>query len=396
MKILFLAHSFPWPLHEGIRLHVYHLLKELSAWHEIHFCCFIEPEEEAFIAHIQPFCHSITTIPHKPIKSPLKRFWNIIGQEEPYSVLLFQSETMKEAVQSLLENQKPDVFHVDFGVMAPYAQLAPDIPKLFFSHDAMSMLFRRNVLHERKFVYKLYMASQAQKMAAFEKKVLPWFKKTVVVSPVDRDVLQAGSPKADIVVIPNGVDSNYFSPQPEKEKNDILFRGILSFLPNLDAAFYFGQEVMPKIWKESPETTFTIVGHNPPAEVQKLAAEDRRIRLRGFVEDIRQPTAETSVVACPMRIGSGIKNKILESMAMAKAVVATPMSLAAIEAKPGKEILVGETPAELAQQCLTLLKNKEQRQQMGEAARQFILQHHSWTHHAEQFSKLYQEMRGTS
>lgn len=146
---------------------------------------------------------------------------------------------------------------------------------------------------------------------------------------------------------------------------------------------------MPLIWKKRPDAILSIVGPNAPDELKEMAQKDSRIRLLGFVDDIRVPTAEAAVVLCPMRIGSGIKNKILESMAMAKAIVATPMSLAGIDTQPGLQVSVAETAQQIADQAVDLLEHPEKRRTLGRSARTFVEQKHSWTQHAKRFSDIY-------
>lgn len=391
MKILFLTHSLPWPLHEGVRLHVYHLLKELSTRHELHLVSFIEREEEQqHRPRLAPFCRSIRLVRHTVPKQPWKRLWNIFAQKDPFSVLQFASLQMEGELRKTIEEVRPDMLHVDFTVMAPYAQAFPNLPTLFFPHDAMSMLFERNVSHERNPFFRWYLAAQARKMARFESRVLPLFDRSIVVSPVDQAVLQQRCPAAHVDWIPNGVDTDYFKPQCEDEQDLIVFRGILSFLPNADAARFFATDVMPILWESSPGTRFAIVGDRPPKDLIRLSQRDRRIELRGYVPDLRTVMAQAAVIACPMRIGSGIKNKILESMAMGKAIVATPMSLAGISAKAGEHLLVGTHPEELAGHTRALLQDVQRRRQLGDAARRFVEIHHRWADHAARFSRAYE------
>ncbi|MFA5974735.1 MAG: glycosyltransferase family 4 protein [Elusimicrobiota bacterium] len=393
MKILFIAHSFPYPLHEGVRLHVYHLLKHLSAHHEIHFICFTESaQEKEYLPRITPFCRSVDVVEHKVPKQAWKRLFNMLFQPDPYAVYQFQSARMHQTIERAARQFQPDIVHIDFVSMAQYAPRLKEWPKIFFPHDAMSMLFERNISAERNGLFRMYMVSQTRKMKAYESKILPWFEKTVVVSPVDRDVLQGRSPGAAIEWNPNGVDTDYFQPQPVPVKsNVVLFRGIMSFLPNYDAAMFFAKEVLPLIWAQRPDTEFRIVGDAAPKELRALTGSEPRIRLTGFVPDLREPMAEAAVIVSSMRIGSGIKNKILESLAMEKAVVATPMSLAGIDSRDGEHLLTADTPEQFARQTLRLLKDPSLRETLGKKGREFVLQNHSWSAHTETFVRYYRE-----
>jgi sugar transferase (PEP-CTERM/EpsH1 system associated) len=392
MRIILIAHSFPYPLHEGVRMHVYHLLKELSKKNEMHLACFIESEEEnAYQVHLKPFCRSITTVLHKVPKCPLRRLQNMLFGSRPFSVEQFASKDMERALIRLRDEIHPEIIHLDFTVMAQYGELFPETAKVFFPHDAMSMLFERNVARERNLLFRLYTSSQSSKMRQYEAEILPRFERTVVVSPVDQGVLQRRAPSAVVLSCPNGVDTEYFVPGQGPEKpGRIIFRGLMNFLPNADAAIFFARDVMPLIWQRKPDAEFWIVGSNPIPEVESLA-RTKGIRVTGFVEDLREAMAESEVIVSPMRIGSGIKNKILEAMAMAKAVVATPMSLAGISGVPGEDFLTGATPQELADQTVALLEDPSRRRRVGEHARETVLRFHSWESHCGRFHQIYEE-----
>jgi glycosyltransferase involved in cell wall biosynthesis len=163
----------------------------------------------------------------------------------------------------------------------------------------------------------------------------------------------------------------------------------MNFLPNADAARSFYRDVFPLIRKEIPGAKFVVVGKDPPQDLREAAEKDPGLILTGYVDDLRDWTARASVVVCPMRIGSGIKNKILESMSMEKAVVATPMACAGIEDADDRVLAVAETPADLADKTLRLLKSPKDRLALGRQARVFVVDRYTWRRNAEDFEKLY-------
>ncbi|MCG3205096.1 MAG: hypothetical protein KCHDKBKB_01813 [Elusimicrobia bacterium] len=394
MKLLFISHSFPFPIHEGIRLHVYHLLKNFSKRCDVHLLCFIFSEEEKkFFDEIKPFCKSLTMVLHPVPKGPLRRIFNTLFSLNPFCLYQFNSEGMASAVQRLIREIEPDVVHFDHTPMAQYAPLVPlGTPKIFFPHDALSMLFERNYLYEKNLARKFYFWAQFRKIRRYERKMLPQFDKTVVVSPVDQAVMQKIAPAASIGWSPNGVDMDYFAAAPEQEmENIVVFRGIMDFFPNHDAAAYFAGSVMPLVWQKNPQAEFWIVGHNPFPALKQMAAREPRIKILGFVGDIRVPMAKATVIVCPMRTGSGIKNKILESFAMAKPVVATTLSLAGIDAHPGQQVMLGDDAAALAQHTLDLLANRELRKNLGRSGQELVKSHYRWELNAAYFYQTYKD-----
>jgi glycosyltransferase involved in cell wall biosynthesis len=394
MKILYVSHCLPYPLTDGFRVHLYHLLKELSNRHEIHLVCFeSSPHERGFASEVEPFCRSTTVIMHSFPQQSWKRILSMMVDEHPFCIDQFSSGKMADAVGRLAQDIRPDVVQFDHTPMAQYERfLPPELPKVFLPHDALSMLFETSYQNEPNLARKFYFWNQFRKLKRFEARVLPRFQKTIVVSPVDQAVLQSECPTAAIEWDPLGVDADFFVERPDLELDDvILFRGIMDFFPNHDAAHFFVDEVLPLIWRDRPTAEFWVAGPKTLPSLRRRAHGEPRIKLMGFVEDLRNPMAAATVLVCPMRSGSGMKTKILESLAMAKAIVATPRSLAGIAVQDEREVLVGDTAEALARQTLRLLGDRALRHRLGQAGRTFVTRHHSWSVHADFFERIYTE-----
>ncbi len=397
MKILYVSHSLPYPLTDGFRVHLYHLLKELSTRHELHLVCFaFSADQRGFSSEVEPFCRSTTVILHSFPRQPWKRILSMMADKRPFCVDQFSSSEMADAVGRLARKIRPDVVQFDHTPMAQYEHLLPpEVPKVFVPHDALSLLFETSYENESNPARKLYFWNQFRKLQRFETSVLPRFQKTIVVSPVDQAVLQHECPTVAIEWDPLGVDADFFVEQADRELNDIiLFRGVMDFFPNHDAALSFVDQVLPLVWRESPAAEFWVAGPKALRSLRRRAHYEPRIKLMGFVKDLRDPMAAATVIVCPMRFGSGMKTKMLESLAMAKAVVATPRSLAGIAVQHEREVLIGDTPEALAYQTLRLLSDRTLRHELGQAGRAFVRKHHSWSGHADFFDRIYAEAVG--
>lgn len=391
MKILFVAHSAPFSISEGIRLQVIHLIRNLSPRHEIHFISFVENAYERSQAmEMAVYCKSFQLVDHVVPTRPIQRLWNILAQRHPFCVFQFASEKMSRVIGATVKEIQPDVAHLNYMPMAQYEGCLGGIPSVLFPPDCLSLLFSRNAKYEANIFRRIYQESQAAKMREFEREVGAFPSSIVVVSPVDAKIMRDRSTAAQVFVIANGVDTDYFYPQPAVEiENVLLFRGIMSFLPNHDAAMFFATRVMPLIWQTSPTTEFWIVGDRPMKSLRTVASRDLRIKILGYVPDIRAAMAKATVIVCPMRIGSGIKNKVLESFSMGKAVLATSMSLAGISAVGDKDLLVGNTAKELARQAVRLLADKALRRTLGMSARSLVKKEHRWREQTERFVEVY-------
>ncbi len=196
-----------------------------------------------------------------------------------------------------------------------------------------------------------------------------------------------------ICVLKNGVDLDYFRPlDQERDKQTIVLSGKMSYHANVTAARYLVNEIMPHVWRELPETRVELVGADPPRQVMELAAQDGgRIEVTGEVPDIRLYLARATVATAPIVYGVGIQNKVLEAMALATPVVASPQAVSALTVRDGAEVLVGGNAEEFARQTIRLLTSRALRHSLGENGRAYVEQQHDWARTAEQLDNIYLE-----
>jgi len=401
MKILFITHSFPYPPDEGIKLMSYNLLKEFSKRHSVILLSLLfSNEEKNYVHEMEKFCKRVEIVKHRIPRSLFKRLWNIFFQKEPFCAYQFYSKEFAQKLSKLLKDENFDIIHFDY-LTSVYRKLANNLPAVFFPHDALSMLFKRNIKGEKNIFRKFYIYTQWKKMVCYEKENIPKFEKTVVVSPKDREWLLAINSEFDISVIPNGVDCEYFKPMQIEEdypfkvnsqgEPSVIFRGVMNFVPNIDAALYFAKDILPLIRQKVPNLKYYIVGTNPSREIKKLTSDPLTI-VTGYVDDIRSYIARATVNICPMQIGSGIKNKILEAMAMEKPTVATSLACDGIpNAKDGENILIANTPKDFAEKVILVIKDENLCKKIGKNGRQFVQKNYTWVNTAYQFEKVYQE-----
>ena len=162
--------------------------------------------------------------------------------------------------------------------------------------------------------------------------------------------------------MPNGTNTRFFKPtHGDVVQNSVLWIGHMDVHTNRDAVLYFWREVFPIIQKKHPEVKITFVGTAPPREIADAARKDAKVCVTGFVDDIRPYIGEAAVVIVPIRIGSGTRLKILDAMAMGKAIVSTSVGCEGINVTNGKDILIADAPEEFASKTIGLLQNPEMR-----------------------------------
>jgi glycosyltransferase involved in cell wall biosynthesis len=224
--------------------------------------------------------------------------------------------------------------------------------------------------------------------------MLDLFDHHAIISAQDRDLLY--HPQRDqVVVIPNGVDTAYFSPREAEKKYDLLFTGNMNYPPNIDSVLFLVQHVLPLVRKERPSTSLLISGVDPTPRVRELARQDPLITVSGWVKDIRDAYASAVVFAAPMQIGTGLQNKLLEAMAMHMPCVTSALANNAVGAQHGHSILIGRDPQEYATHILRLLNDDAERERIATNGFHFVRQTFDWDRNADALDALISSSRIT-
>ena len=282
---------------------------------------------------------------------------------------------------------RPDVVQAELGVMGQYlGGLAP--PTVLVEHDPGAAAATGLAAWERG----LRRAGRRLDAAAwrrYERRVLPAADAVVAFTAEDRAALSVLAPDARVVRIAPGVR---LPPQPSDPVGTppprVLFLGSFIHPPNVDAAIRLARNIMPSVWARVPEATLEIVGDAPPARVQALGGDG--VVVTGRVADVRPHVDGAAVVAAPLRLGGGMRVKVLEALAAGKAIVATPRALAGLELVPGTHALVADTDADLSAALADLLEDPERRRRIGWAAREWAETHLGWERAAGAYTELYE------
>ncbi len=375
MRIFVLLSRIPYPLEKGDKLRAYHQIKVLSEKHEIILCA-LNPlrktDKQKAFEHLQPYCRSINFI-DLPAGTRLLNIVKAFASGRPLQAGYFYSAKAHKKIRALVEEYRPDLLFAQLSRTALYLMDFPH-KKILDYQDAFSYGLKRRA-DKSKGPLKLLFNLEHKRMAAFEKEIFDRFDHKIIISEQDRNLIPHQA-KKEIVVVRNGVDMDYFVPLAREKKHDIVFTGNMNYPPNVDAALFLAREIMPLVWKQKPDTRLLLAGASPHAKVRSL--ENKQIKVSGWMDDIREAYAGAEVFIAPMRMGTGLQNKLLEAMAMKIPCVTTPLANAALNAREKEEILTGTSAGELANALLSLLEHPTQRQQMAERAFAFVKKNHHW------------------
>ena len=375
MRIFILLPRIPYPLEKGDKLRAYHQIRQLSRNNEIVLCALNDngkvDEQQAFQA-LQPFCSSINFI---KLSKPRILFGMVRAflRGLPMQCGYFYNRKAARKVDELIKRHHPDLLFGQLLRVAEYLR-HQDIPKALDYQDVFSygMKRRRDIA---SWITRPVFNMEYKRLSRYEAAIFDDFDVKTIISEPDRNLIP--HPKKDeILIIPNGVDHDYFKPRQQEKRYDIVFTGNMSYAPNVNAAEYLAGEIMPLVWKALPDAKLYLAGATPDPKVKKVASE--RIFVSGWLDDIRDAYAQSRVFIAPMRIGTGLQNKLLEAMSMGLPAITTPLANASLGAKPGEEILIGSNAEEMAQHIITLLTDKDKAEQIAQAGFDFTNRVYDW------------------
>jgi sugar transferase (PEP-CTERM/EpsH1 system associated) len=387
--ILFLAHRVPYPPDKGDRIRTYNILRFLSRRASVHLLCLAdEPVSEDVSRHLAGLCRRCLIL---PLGSRLRLLRGLASFVRGRTITqgAFYSSPFLRALQEWTRETRFHAAMASASSMIPYLRIKElqAIPAIVDLMDVDSQKWY-DYAGMRSWPLSWLYRTEGRRLRHIEQDLPGWARAATLVSQAEADLFQSFCPWDQIHSVANGVDLDYFSPLENRPSSeDCVFVGALDYYPNIDAAEWFCREVWPSISQRRPQAKFILVGRRPAAAVQRLA-DLPGVHLVGQVADVRPFLAKASVVVVPLRIARGLQNKVLEALAMGKAVVASPPALAALQIRPGVHLLAASSAVEWVNGIQTLLENEHYRGELGAAGRKFVEEHHDWDHCLEPLSEL--------
>lgn len=372
-KIFVLLSRVPWPLEKGDKLRAFYQLRELSKNNDIILCALSEgPIHGQAYEMLRPFAKEIYFLPLKKGNMIGRLFFNWLGSL-PFQVAYFYNNKTHQKILSLIEKHEPDHIYCQLIRMAHYLGDV-NTDKTIDYQDVFSQGLERRMKYAPWYLKPL-LKIEYQRVLKYEASVFDNFKKKTIISYPDRDAIKHPD-KDQIVVIPNGVDTDFFKPASMEKTFDIVFSGNMGYPPNINAAEYLVRKIMPGVWKQQPSVKLVIAGANPSPGVKALASS--RVTVTGWVDDMREYYGRSRIFVAPMQIGTGLQNKVLEAMAMQLPCITSALANKALGAKPGLEILIGNNPEDYAQQIVSLLNDPETLNSLAFKGYEFVYKNYDW------------------
>jgi GT2 family glycosyltransferase len=361
---------------------MFQLLKRISTGYRITLLTFMETEEERiFLPEVEPLCEKVVAM----TRSRNRRLQ--LFPYEPFDEFL--TPEMEQEVDCCLEDQDFDLIQLEYTQMACYAGRSAGIPTLLTKHEVDFAACARRARLETNPAVKLRWFYNYLQVLDREIKLSQNVDAVICMTECDARKFTRFGPPVPVYVINTGVDLNYFKlPEQPAAGARMIFVGAFQHLPNVEAMQYFCRDILPLIRKEVPDIELLIVGSNPSSSIWSLG-KIKGVHVTGFVPDIRPLMAQSSVYIVPLRLGVGIRGKILEAWSMGMAVVSTSIGCAGLLGEDNRNILIADTPEQFAGQVCSLIKDPMLRQRLGEEGRRTAEQHYGWERSTQQLDALY-------
>jgi len=402
MRILFLTQIIPWPLDAGPKVKTWNVLRHLhDQGHEILLVSFVRPEEEVHVSVMKSVCRAVYSIPMRRsrIKDALYYLRSHLSRR-PFLVERDDLREMRNVVRNLLQDQQIDVIHADQLSMAQFAfdsnyphpgsklfneyrMSSTKKPVLIFdAHNAVWTIVDRMRKNLPTILHPL-LSLETKRIKKYEGAVIRAFDHTFAVTDIDADALRQAEREGSnsrtgqngkISVVPIAIDANRILPVTRKSNSlNILTLGTLHYPPNADGIRWFANEVLPMIRAKIPTVHLTIVGRNPPKDIQMLAQVlPETIRVTGYVQDLDPYYTESALVVVPVRAGGGMRVRILETFARGMPLVTTSIGIEGINATPGVDVLIEDTAQGFADAVIRLLMDENLQQVLSVNGRKLV------------------------
>jgi polysaccharide biosynthesis protein PslH len=395
-KVLVVDEWFPVPLDSGKKIRTFNLVKRLSQFFDIAYLGYAKLEEIWKVEYLKKIGITPFIVPDVRCKRGSLQFYAGVAanffEAMPFATCYNVTKHFVTYFLRALETHKPDLVHCEWSYLAPILSEVREVKKVIAAHNVEYEIWTRLGQFTKNPVKRLVCNQQAQKVKLLEQ---IWYTSVdccIAVSERDRNILTKWLPEAKIEVVDNGVDIDFYKEFSIEEEDCCTLVFVASFdtFSNQDAVQYFLEEILPIIDKHLKLFSVIFIGKDPPTSLTKYSIWDKRIVFTGRVDDVRPLIQRATLSIVPLRVGGGSRLKILESMAMGKAIVSTTMGAEGLEIVNGKNIVLADSPKEFVEAIISLLDNPEKRRAIGRAARETVCNSYDWAPLADKQRKLWQ------
>jgi sugar transferase (PEP-CTERM/EpsH1 system associated) len=386
--ILYLVHRVPYPPDKGDRIRTFHILRHLAQRASVHLACLAdEPVNERVQPALAQYARQVAIVPLGRWTRRL-RVLRSLAAGHTASEGAFCSPQLRAVLRQWGGETHFHAVLASASSLVPYLRMpelqsSPALVDLVDVDSQKWLDYAAAGRGPRSWLYRL----EGRRLRRIEQRLPTWTRGVMLVSEAEADLYRGFSEPGPVHAISNGVDLDFFTPQPPATEPACVFVGALDYRPNVDGAVWFCDHVWPEIHRRRPDARLSLVGRNPVAAVRRLDSVPG-VTVVGQVPDVRPYLTRASVAVVPLQIARGVQNKVLEALAMSRAVVTSPAALEGLQAEPGVHLLTASARTEWADTVVGLLADGDWRQRLGAAGRQYVEEYHRWDRCLESIDAL--------
>src|SRR3984893_7779341 len=403
LRILYVSQMPASPPRSGAQARVHGLMTQLARRHELTAVMLVDDEFDTQECRpaMQAYCRDVVLVRNPYGRDGLaKRLLQLrsLASTRSFERLRVTVPALQRALDHVLRARRFDIVNLEFPYLgrcdlrqAPRGERVP--PVVVDSHEIAYDLGRQFARAGGTLGRRVYSGANWRKLRREELGTYRDADGVCLCSAADERRLLDQVPGARTAVIPNAADVEYYQPRPADPPPDgrtVVFFGLLSYVPNVDAVIHFVEDIWPRIAEAHPEAHCKIIGGQPPPSLLALAGP--RVELTGFVSDLRPHLGAAAAGVVALRLGGGTRLKIVGAMARRKAIVVTALGVEGIEAIPGRDILVEDEPAAFADAVSRLLAEPSLAARIGQSARRLAVERHAWSRAARALEGFYRRI----
>jgi sugar transferase (PEP-CTERM/EpsH1 system associated) len=373
LKLFVLLSRVPYPLEKGDKLRAYNQLKVLSRRHEIYLFALNDAVlDKNAVTTLASFCTEVHIFP----LSKWSIMWNLfrfIFTQKPLQCGYFYNKKVQKQIDMLIKTIRPDHIYAQLIRTAEYVK-NKKIKKTLDYQDVFSKgIFRR--MKKEAAWKRFFLNIEYKRVKKYETDIFSYFDNKTIITKIDKDLIFHPQ-NQDIVVVPNGVDIDFFHPKNYEKQFDLIFTGNMAYYPNIQAAEYLVNKILPLLVKKYQNISIVLCGTNPSPRV--LALQNKNVIVTGWVENIREYYAKSRVFIAPMQLGTGLQNKLLEAMAMQIPCITSPLASEPLNVVSQKEVIVCDDVQDYVDAIDMLFIDSELYNSIANNAYEFVKRNYNW------------------
>jgi polysaccharide biosynthesis protein PslH len=375
--LLVVSAQFPYPPRFGFARRVAHLIAELAEHCDVTLLTYGSAEDRELDVDL-PDGLTVELVALRPAGALRRRLAQAASlvSRQPYACRSLTTPEMQRAIDRLVATRRFDVIQLESSLLCGF-RLPPEIPVLIDEHNLEYEVLQRMQEGERSRLRRAFSRLEARRVRRFEERCWAAAAACAVTSEREEAIVRRVAPSTRVATVPNGVDTAEFGPpagQPSPET--VVFNGLLRYRPNLDAACFLVDEVWPRVLALRPGARLSVVGKGTPGELRRVTGPN--VSVTGEVPDVRPYLAGAAVVVVPVRMGGGTRLKVVEALAMEKAIVTTSLGCEGIAVQDGREVLIADDAAAMSGAILRLFDDPALAARLGRAGRELAIDRYSW------------------